>query len=313
MVSAAGDAQRVRRRYTQIGVVSMPQRRIDSVEALLEAVQRDYSVWRTTTIPWFRGEPQLTKQPLVPKLFRRPHNENSLLQHFRMKAPTLGIGVPPRDHTDQWLFLARHVGVPTRLLDWTEGLLVALYFALETRAAGGIVWMLDPVELNRQSIPRNARTFKDNEFPLTWHSPDTARPTRKELVQWLQIVASRQSNASWQLGRVSETMGSNIGNINIRLAWEGGETRTPIGTSRPVAIHPTSIHPRITAQKSCFTIHGRDHRSLAEQLGSRVLKKYVLSKRAFPAISQQLRLLGVTYSTVFPDLDGLARDLEGAF
>ena len=87
---------------------------VDSVEALFTEVRNDYQNWDAKTFPWFRGEPLMTKTPLLPVLFREPgrHDENRLLQQFRMKAPTLSLGmIPPRDHTDQWLFLARHVGV----------------------------------------------------------------------------------------------------------------------------------------------------------------------------------------------------------
>jgi hypothetical protein len=291
----------------------MAAQRVRSVESLIPAVQRDYRRWRTKTLPWFRGEPEDTEHPLVPKLFRRRHSENSLLQHFRMKAPTLGMKVPPRDHTDQWLSLARHVGVPTRLLNWSEGLLPALYFALQDRAAGGAIWMLDPVELNRQSVPAGGRRFKDNEFPLTWHSPDTAALTRKETVNWLQVAASEGSDAGAELAEIAGKMRSNIGQINVRLAWEGGEARTRIGTLRPIAIHPTGIHPRMSAQKSCFTIFGRNHQSLQDQVGPRILTRYILDRRAFPAMLGQMQLLGVTYSALFPDLDGLGRDLERLF
>jgi len=73
-----------------------------------------------------------------------------------MKAPSLGLGDIRREITpDQWLFLARHVGCPTRCLT-DRGLLIALLFAVydgrgepRKEADGATVWMLDPVELNR--------------------------------------------------------------------------------------------------------------------------------------------------------------------
>src|SRR5207253_9238997 len=41
------------------------------------------------------GEPLAITTPLLPALFRGPHDENRLLQQFRQKAPSLGLGVIP--------------------------------------------------------------------------------------------------------------------------------------------------------------------------------------------------------------------------
>ena len=292
---------------------------VHSVLELIEFVKQDYSEWKTEITPWFRGEPRARYTALQPSLFRKrkwrdPIYENRLLQGFRRKAPSLGLeNTPTRDHTDEWLFLAQHVGLPTRLLDWSESLFVALHFALlETRP---VLWMLHPIALNvlaakdaTKKVVIQEIATQYEEFPLSWYSPGWTPMRLADLLLLKKVAESDKDNPSSNPFDALEKgfVGLGLANRNVKAAWEKGAYATEL----PVAIHPANIHNRMSAQKSCFTIHGSDKRSLALQVDSTVLRKYEIEGKALADMRKDLRMLGVTHASVFPDLDGLARDLK---
>src|SRR5437764_765572 len=81
-------------------------------------------------VKWYRGHTNY-KWTLTPSVARRREhleNELTMLKRFRQDA---GPRLRDRPSDDwEWLFLAQHFGVPTRLLDWTENPLVGLWFAV---------------------------------------------------------------------------------------------------------------------------------------------------------------------------------------
>jgi len=258
------------------------------IQAVLEITE-----WKPV-FPWFRGEPANATTPLLPRVFRKKYDENNLLQTFRRRAHLLNLPViPPLESTDQWLFLARHVGLPTRLLDWSEGALIGLYFALDgaqqdPKSEGrSVVWMLNPHVLNLKS----ARDSRPNAYPLTWWdarhalTDQTGRPVTDDA------------------GKI--TIRTNVGYENVAAAW----TMEERGMEYPVAIEPTTIHPRMNAQHSYFTVHGRRHGSLTKMVGEECLRRFDIHIPPTRGIAE-LRMMGIADSTVMPDADTLAKELS---
>jgi hypothetical protein len=64
----------------------------------------------------------------------------------------------------------------------------------------------------------------------------------------------------------------------------------------------------MSVQRSCFTVQGKNKQSLVVQTPT-LLRKYEIEAGKEEAIKADLRLLGLSHLTLWPDLDGLAREL----
>jgi hypothetical protein len=113
---------------------------ITSVSQLMEFIEANCKTGRHL----FRG--QRRDEPLLPKIARTglpsefKHQEQLLIRDFQARSnPYLDLA--DRDDWD-WLAIAQHNQMATRLLDWTDNPLAALWFAVEKSPdkGHGVLW-----------------------------------------------------------------------------------------------------------------------------------------------------------------------------
>src|SRR5579864_473708 len=101
---------------------------VDSLDKYIKevnSIQEKWSEGEEFIFPWFRGLTDC-KHNLLPGLYRDEDlmdNEYNYRHDFELKTYPFLVdtyGGPPSSDWE-WYFLMQHYGLPTRLLDWTEG------------------------------------------------------------------------------------------------------------------------------------------------------------------------------------------------
>lgn len=268
---------KLRPQLTGVIVPNIAEVKPETFSALLDAIE-DFQA--ANEVAWYRGISDASYK-LSPTLFRHPEKtEISAIARLEAEVTTRFVqrSVPflSRTLTDDWdkLFLMQHFGVPTRLLDWTENPFIGAYFALT-------------------GIPKRANA---------------------DAVIWMC------NPASWNRGVLHHVSydGGVLDESSDKIRYFRPTTNLEEMPNYAVMIYGTYNSARIVAQRGGFALFGKGLKPLEDSyvdgnFQDGILKKIVIGRDLVPELKNSLLRKGITESVVFPDLEGLSKEIRRMF
>jgi hypothetical protein len=230
---------------------------------------------------WFRGINNCNDDLRPGAIWRDNYDEWPPLMDFSQR----GGRFPDSDEigpVNSWgtYYLAQHYGIPTRLLDWTESFMSALFFATDgiEAASEACVWVLNPEALNEISVGFRGIVSPENNKELEIWLPEGVKEAKVEVCP--------------------HAAGAEYNNEN------------------PIAIYPRHHNERIRSQTGFFTVHGRDETSINDFiLKSGRSTDGLIARLRFRGVDslnlrRQVGEIGIVRSLIYPDLDNFGKELK---
>jgi hypothetical protein len=227
--------------------------------------------------PWYRGQ-QRRHWKLLPNVVRDGcsdrNTQDEIREEFAIRAPGVSGSEPlPTNNWDLY-FLMQHYGAPTRLLDWTESPLIALYFAVRDNPGyyDSAVWVLDPYELNRRVIGKD-EVFAPSAAGANPKDTERVAPWLPE--RWAKSKLPEHPVAVFP-SHIARRISSQKSCFTVHGAKEEGFAKFASG-SRPC------------------------------------LARLIIPAHSISDVQPELRRYGIDDTTIFPDLEGLGRSLVTSY
>lgn len=274
---------------------------------------------------WYRGESD-NERHLHPSVFRPPpdepeqvYDETNLFLHFQLRLPG---ALDSHASTIDWLSLMRHYELPTRLLDWSESILVALYFAVRNLKKAnkyGVIFVLNARLLNEISDI-------EPTSQVGIHTPESFNAIiRAEMACHRTMQALLQQpilGSFYDLDTAFPPKLLKARNDNEFLEKLSKDEKLKNKLSMPVSLFPRRSHGRLVAQFGTFTLHGgKVHTEKPTLQGEplpaplnleticfmqdtkKFLRAYKVAAEKKEDIKKQLESLGIHEGTLYPELD----------
>lgn len=276
---------------------------VQSLGQFMETVQTHRDNWPRHVHKelWFRGESRsyvkygtflhpVLYRPKTEPISKILAKERELYQDFMRCAVQLADGKADSEDWD-WdaYFLMRHHSAPTQLLDWSDGALIALHFAIQCRdkddETDAVVYVLEPDLL---------------KIRLTRLPETTANKSA-----WKQYFKTHKT----------EGVDGDDYAQSYLPAEKPVRARLPLPRP-PMVLDFPHITRRVAAQRSRFVVFGSAPNWLASRFGKDddfPIKAIVIDGKCKQKIRDQLRDSGITELVIFPDLDGLGREMNQIF
>jgi hypothetical protein len=129
-------------------------------------------------------------------------------------------------------------------------------------------------------------------------------PSENDACIWM--INPGELNASFGREKLIYALDTNMARELIDQAFYTDRNKN-LGVLAASAIE---THKRMIMQQSAYTIHS-DTRPLEELDGNeRWLKRVKIPQPALPKIAEELEILGIRLSSIYPDLDNLAKEIK---